>query len=447
MNQLYESLENKINTKQAKIGIIGLGQVGLPTALTFCNAGFTTTGHDINLNLLDLLEQGRSPFEEHGLDNLIKNCIESTKFHTEKRLEETVKNSDIIIICVATPITNDVRPNLSALEKICNNISELNLEGKLVLIESSIPPYTFEELVMPAITKKHSLGNNLWLAYVPERLSPGEAIIGIQSTPRVIGIVDDESGNLAKSLYQNIVSADILIAPVRVAEISKLVENTFRDVNVALANEIGLICEKYGVDFTEVRKVCNSHPRVNLLNPGPGVGGPCLPKDPYLLLNPQGRETIHSEIIIESRKINDKMSQHVVDLVIKTLNQNNKQIQNSTITILGVAYKANVSDTRYSPAEKIIPSLLEQGSKIFVFDPFSEESFGGQTVSDVWKAISESDLVLVITEHDEFKKYSLEKIKDSMKQPAIIVDTRRIFDSSEAEDLGIKYVAIGYSKN
>jgi UDP-N-acetyl-D-mannosaminuronic acid dehydrogenase len=141
------------------------------------------------------------------------------------------------------------------------------------------------------------------------------------------------------------------------------------------------------------------------------------------------------------------MPQHVVDLVIKTLNQNNKQIQNSTITILGVAYKANVSDTRNSPAEKIIPSLLEKGSKVFVFDPFSEDSFGGQIISDVWQAISESDLVLVITDHDEFKKYQLEKIKDAMKEPAIIVDTRRIFESSKAEDLGIKYVAIGYPKN
>jgi len=446
MSQLYESLENKIKSKQAKIGVIGLGQVGLPTALTFCNVGFTTIGHDINSNLLDLLEQGRSPFEEHGLDNLLKNCIKNKKFFTEKRLEETVKNSDVIIICVATPITNDIRPDLSALENICNSISELDLEGKLVLIESSIPPYTFEKLVMPAITKKHSIGNNLWTAFVPERLSPGEAITGIQSTPRVIGTVDEESGNLAKSLYQDIVSAEILIAPVKVAEISKLVENTFRDVNVALANEIGIICEKYGVDFIEVRKVCNSHPRVNLLNAGPGVGGPCLPKDPYLLLNPQGREIIHSEIIRESRKINDMMPQHVVDLVIKALNQNNKQISNSTITILGIAYKANVSDTRNSPAEKIVPSLLEKGSKVLVFDPFSKVSFGGQIVSEVWKAISESDLVLVITDHDEFKKYQLEKIKDTMKEPAIIIDTRRIFESSKAENIGIKYYAIGYAK-
>lgn len=444
MNNLYTQLEDKINKKDAKIGVIGLGQVGLPTALTFCNAGFTTIGHDINSNLLNLLEEGKTPFEEHGLNDLLQSCRDDQKFKTEESLENLVKEADVIIICVATPITKEIRPNLSYLENVCKSISELNLEGKLILIESSIPPYTFEELVIPYITKKFSVGNNLWTAFVPERLSPGEAISGIQSTPRIIGIVDSDSGLLAKSLYKNIVNADILIAPVKIAEISKLVENTFRDVNVALANEIGLICEKYGVDLSEVRKVCNSHPRVNLLSPGPGVGGPCLPKDPYLLLNPQGRPAIQSEIIIQSRRTNDNMPQHVVDLISKTLTHNDKSIKDSAITVLGIAYKANVSDTRYSPAEKIIPSLVNNGSRVFVFDPFSKDDFGGETISDVWEAIAKSDLVLVVTDHDEFKKYSLEKIQDSMRKPAIIVDTRRVFDASQAESLGIKYVAIGY---
>jgi nucleotide sugar dehydrogenase len=442
MSSLYQSLENKINNKQAKIGVIGLGQVGLPTALTFSNVGFTTTGHDINSNLMDLLEQGKSPFEEHGLENLLKNCIENKKFFTEKKLEDIVKNSDVIIICVATPITNDVRPNLSALENVCNSISGLNLEGKLVLIESSIPPYTFEELVMPIITKKHSVGNNFWIAFVPERLSPGEAISGIQSTPRLIGIIDDESGNLAKSLYKNIVAADILISPVRVAEISKLVENTFRDVNVALANEISLICEKYGVDIIDVRKVCNSHPRVNLLSPGPGVGGPCLPKDPYLLLNPRDKNPIQSNIIIHARKTNDQISFHVIDLIEKGLKDVNKNFSNSCILVLGVTYKANVSDTRYSPASKIIPNLIEKGAKVLVNDPFSEENFGGTLTPNIWESISESDLILVLTDHLEFRSLSLEKISEKMNTP-LIVDCRRIFDKSKAEKLGINYVGIG----
>ena len=442
MNTFSKSLENKINNKIAKIGIIGLGQVGLPTALTFSNAGFSTTGHDINSNLLKSLMQGKPPFEEPGLDKLLADCLENKSFFTEESLSKTVKKSDILIICVPTPITNDIQPNLTSLESVCNSISELELEGKLVLIESSIPPYTFEELLVPLMSKKHSIGNNFWLAFAPERLSPGEAITGIHNTPRIIGTTDNESGHLAKFLYKNIVNDEILIIPVRVAEISKLVENTFRDVNVALANEIGLICEKYGVDFTEVRKVCNSHPRVNLLNPGPGVGGPCLPKDPYLLLNPRGHIPIQSNLITHARKTNDQISFHVIDLIEKGLKDVNKSFSNSRILVLGVTYKANVSDTRYSPASKIIPNLLERGTKVLVYDPFSDENFGGKLTSNIWESISESDLILVLTDHLEFRGLSLEKISEKMKIP-LIVDCRRIFNKSQTEKLGINYIGIG----
>lgn len=439
----HRSLETKINNKQATIGIIGLGQVGLPTALTFCDEGFTVIGYDINTKLLEMVKQGKLPFEEQGLENLLKSCIENKKFHTNNSIDETVKNSNIIIICVSTPITNEVRPDLSKLESVCNSLSEFNLEGKLILIESSIPPGTFEELVIPTIGKKHEMGKNCWVAFVPERFAPGKAISEIRSTPRVIGQADPESGSLAKLLYQNIVDSEILMTSVKVAEISKLVENTYRDVNVALANEIGLICEKYRIDISELRKVCNTHPRVNLLNPGPGVGGPCLPKDPYLLLNPPGRDSIQSNIILESRKVNDKMPFHIVDLVTTALKKQDKDVVNATITVLGVAYKANVSDTRFSPATEIIPNLLKKGTKVFVYDPFSKENFGGITVSDVWSAISDSDLLLILTDHTEFKNFELEKIKETMNQP-LIVDCRRIFESSKAEKLGIKYLGVGY---
>ncbi len=445
MDAFSESLENKINRKIAKIGIIGLGQVGLPTALTFSKSGFNTIGHDINSNLLKSLMQGKSPFEEHGLEKLLTECLENKRFFIEESLSETLKKSDIIIICVATPITSEIQPNLTSLESVCSSISELELKGKLVLIESSIPPYTFEELVAPLMLKKHTIGNNFWLAFVPERLSPGDAITGIQSTPRIIGTTDNESGHLAKSLYKNIVNAEILIVPVRVAEISKLVENTFRDVNVALANEIGLICEKYGVDFTEVRKASNSHPRVNLLDSGPGVGGPCLPKDPYLLLNPRGHAPIQSNLITHARKTNDQISFHVIDLIEKALTDVNKNFSNSSILVLGVTYKANVSDTRYSPASKIIPNLIEKGVKILVHDPFSKETFGGISIPNIWDSISECDLILILTDHLEFKNLDLEKISQKMNNP-LIVDCRRIFNKTKAEKLGINYFGVGLGK-
>ena len=250
---------------------------------------------------------------------------------------------------------------------------------------------------------------------------------------------------LAKELYKKIVKGEILLASAAVAEISKLVENTYRDVNVALANEVGMICEEYGIDVSELIRICNSHPRVKLLLPGPGVGGPCLPKDPYLLLNPQGKKPITSKIILESRKINDRMPSHVVNLINKALVLQNKTLKEVTILVLGVAYKANVSDTRFSPAKEIISQLINNGSIVQVFDPNTEENFGGITVSDIWKAMQSSDVLVVLTDHDEFRKLDLKEIKKNMKENSILVDTRRIFNSQEANDVGIKYVAIGYS--
>lgn len=433
----------KISNKDAKICVIGLGQVGLPTALIFCKVGFKVIGNDINHVLLENLNLGKVPFEEAELQNLLNKSIENEKFHTSSNIRDVIEKSDVIIVCVATPLSLDIRPDLSALEDVCKSLSECSLDDKLVIIESSIPPGTFEELVLPLVEKKNKLGKNFWTAFVPERFAPGQAFSEIQSTPRVIGYTDEESGLVAKTLYENIVNSEIFVTPVKVAEISKLVENTFRDVNVALANEVGLICERYGIDATELVKVCNSHPRVNLLQPGPGVGGPCLPKDPYLLLNPQGGEPIESKIILQARKINDSMPFHVIDLVVKTLKEENKTLGKSTIVVLGVTYKKNISDTRLSPSKEIIDKLLKNGAKVLVYDPKSNENFGGEKISDVWNAISISDVIVVVTDHDEFKNLDLMKIQKTMKKPTI-VDTRRVFDMKKAENLGIKYLSVGY---
>lgn len=439
------SLRDKIEKKDAKICVIGLGQVGLPTALTFSSSGYVVIGHDINKSLLSDLSSKKSPFYEPGLDKLLAESIDSKKFLLTDQLADAVEKSDVIIVCVATPITTDIRPDLSYLEKACRSLSQFSLENKLIIIESSIPPGTFEGLVLPILTQKNKLGTEFWTSFVPERLAPGHAFAEIQTTSRVIGYVDKDSGMLAKELYEKIVKGDVLLAPVQVAEISKLVENTYRDVNVALANEVSMICEEYGIDVSELIKICNSHPRVKLLSPGPGVGGPCLPKDPYLLLNPQGKKPITSQIILESRKINDNMPYHVIDLIKDALESQNRTLRDVTVLVLGVAYKANVSDTRFSPASEIITQLIKNGSVVQVFDPNTKENFGGVTVFDMWKAMDVSDMLVVLTDHDEFRKLDLNEIKKHMKENTILVDTKRIFDKTEAENLGIHYVAVGYS--
>ena len=376
------------------------------------------------------------------LQELLSKYVKENKFIPTQD-QNVISNSDIIIICVPTPISQEIKPDLSFLKNVCDTISEFELKNKLIVIESSIPPKTFESLILPILSKNKS--NNFLASYVPERLSPGQAFEEIHNSSRVIGALDEESRIVSKTLYSKILKAEIFVTYPIVAETCKLVENTFRDVNVAFANEIAMICEKYGIDVVELLNICNSHPRVNILSPGPGVGGPCLPKDPYLLLNPQNSEQIKSELISNARKINDRMPFHVLELIQNSLKQNNKNITDTTITVLGVTYKANVSDTRYSPAEKIISELLKSGYKIVVNDPKTKENFNGKSENDIIKSLTKSDMILVLTDHDEFKNLDLSEIKKQMNEKPILIDTRRVFKKEIAEKIGFEYISVGYN--
>jgi UDP-N-acetyl-D-mannosaminuronic acid dehydrogenase len=437
---MSEKLLEKIENNEAQICVVGLGQVGLPVALSFCKAKFTVIGLDVNEIQINLLKNRKSPFKEPILQDLLEKYIDQNKFLPTKD-EKMIASSDIIIVCVPTPISEDIKPDLSFLEKACKTISNFELCNKLIIIESSIPPKTFENLILPILLKNN---NNVLASYIPERLSPGQAFEEIETTSRVIGAIDEKSRIITKVVYSKILKSEIYETIPLVAEICKLVENTFRDVNVAFANEIAMVCETYGIDVLEVRNICNSHPRVNILSPGPGVGGPCLPKDPYLLLNPQNSTQIKSDMITNARKINDSMPFHVLEMIKNSFKQKNKKLTNTIITILGVTYKANVSDTRYSPAKEIIMDLLKNGCKVIVSDPKTNETFNAIREEDVWKSLIKSDMIVVLTEHDEFKNLDLNRIRGIMNEDPILIDTRRMFKKELAEKLGFKYNSIGY---
>jgi UDP-N-acetyl-D-mannosaminuronic acid dehydrogenase len=441
---MSKKILEKIENNTAQICVMGLGQVGLPVALSFCKAKFVVMGLDVNESHINLLKKLKSPFKEPVLQELLTKYINENKFFPTQD-SNVISNSDIIIVSVPTPISEEIKPDLSFIKNACDTISKFELNDKLIIIESSIPPKTFEYLILPTLSKNKNKGNNNFLAsYIPERLSPGQAFEEIHTTSRVVGALDEESRIVSKALYSKILKSKIFEANPIVAETCKLVENTFRDVNVAFANEIAMICEIYGIDVLELRNICNSHPRVNILSPGPGVGGPCLPKDPYLLLNPQNSLEIKSDMITNARKINDSMPFHVLKMIKNSLKENNKEIKNTIITILGVTYKSNISDTRYSPAEKIIVDLLENGCKVIVNDPKTEETFNGEMEKNIWKSVTKSDMILVLTEHDEFKNLDLNKIKNLMNKNPILIDTRRMFKKEIAEKLGFEYISIGY---
>ena len=438
-NDLFQ----KISNQNAVVCVIGLGQVGLPTALTFSKMGFNVIGYDVNKNLITNLNLGKSSFEEKNMACLLLECIKNKKFYATDDLSKVMSNSDVLIVCVPTPLTGSIKPDLSALENVCLRFLDFSISGKLIIIESSIPPGTFSGLVLQILEKKNKLGIDFWAAFVPERLAPGQALTEIQTTPRIIGCLDEDSGHLAEKLYEKIVQSKIFLTKVQVAEISKLVENTFRDVNIAFANEVSRICEHYEIDVAELILVCNSHPRVKLLQPGPGVGGPCLPKDPYLLLNPQGQHPIESKLILESRKINDNMPYHVVELVENALKTQNKNSTEFTILVLGVTYKADITDVRLSPAKQIISHLITLGYTVLVFDPNTKETFGGQSVTNILDAISSSDALIIVTDHREFRQLDLQQIKQNMKKNLIILDTKRIFLKKDVVALGIQYLSVG----
>ena len=434
------SLFQKISDKTAKICVMGLGQVGLPVALSFCKAGFFVSGYDINENHINLLKNQQSPFKEYELQELLKKFINENKFLPTSE-SSIISESDIIIVCVPTPISDEIKPDLSLLKEACKTISKFKLNDKLIVIESSIPPKTFEVFILPIISENKR--NNFFASYVPERLSPGQAFEEIHTTSRVIGAFDEESRNITKTLYKNIIKAEIFLTNPILAETCKLVENTYRDVNVAFANEIAMICERYNIDVLELRNICNSHPRVNLLLPGPGVGGPCLPKDPYLLLNPYGAEQIKSDFIVNARKINDSMPNHVFDLIKNALKEKCKKMNQSVIAVLGSAYKSNVSDTRFSPTEKIVNLLLESKCIVKINDPHTEINFGGKYFKNIMDAIKSSDLLVILTDHNEYKSLTLDFIREQMNKDPILVDTKRIFDGKEAKDKGFVYLSIG----
>lgn len=435
---------SKIEERKTDVCVVGLGQVGLPTALIFADAGFNVTGYDINEKVVHLLNQGQCHFSEPGLKKLLRECITKKRFRATLDFTQALKFSDVVIICVPTPLSSDNRPNLDFLEKACKTLVKKSLKDKLIVIESSIPPGTTRKLLFPILKKnKHELGKDFWVVYIPERLAPGNAIEEIGKTARIIGSHDPVGAEIARSLYKNVIKNEILVTDVDVAETSKLVENTYRDVNIAFANEVAQVCEELKIDVMEVIRVANTHPRVQVHRPGVGVGGPCIPKDPYLLISPYDGLKVNLKVIPEAREVNESMPKYFVRKTELALSSLYKTLKKSSLVCLGVAYKGNVSDTRNTPAEDVIRYFVKAGAAVYVYDPYSDETFGGKRSKNIFEHLKSADAIIFLTEHDEFKNINLAEIKKHTKPDVILVDGRRIINPQKAKELKLHYVAVG----
>jgi len=419
-----------------KICIIGLGYIGLPTAAMFATHGHKVLGVDVNKKVIDALNKGKIIIEEPNLEETVNLAVKSGSLRAAMEPEE----SDAFIICVPTPFKPDKTADLSYVEDGFRRIIPYLKKGNIIVLESTSPPGTTRDF-MGSILKEAGFipGQDVYVAYCPERVLPGRILIELKENSRVIGGINEESARVVKKLYESFVQGEIFISEATTAEMCKLMENTYRDVNIALANELALLCEKMGVNAWEVIKYANKHPRVNLHMPGPGVGGHCIAVDPWFIVEKQP-ET--AKIIKLARDTNDGMPHYVFEKI-KDLTKNVEG--KIKVCILGVTYKPNVDDMRESPIIELIHLLKEQGNfETVVVD--NHVDFEGSKGRDLYEAARGAHLLMLAVNHIEYKDLDFERLKNVMKCP-VAFDTRNFWDADTVEKAGMEYHLLGWGRN
>ena len=391
-----------------KVCIIGQGYIGLPTAALFSMNDCEVVGVDVNREIVDNLNKGIVHIEEPGITEIIKKAIDNNTYCASL----TPQKADAFIITVPTPyISENYSCDLSYVISACRSIIPFLQKGNTVIIESTIAPMSTDEVIKPIFEESgFEIGNDLYLAHCPERVLPGHIIEELINNNRIIGGVTSKCAKKACEVYGQFVKGEIMITEAKTAELSKCMENTFRDVNIALANELAKICADIGVNALDVIEMANKHPRVNLHSPGPGVGGHCLAIDPYFIY---AKSPENAKIIKLARDTNNSMPDFVVENV-------EKIIDKGKIGVLGVSYKGNTGDDRESPAYEIISKLKDKYS-IAVHDPHIEN----EDFVSFDDAVSGAGLILILCDHDEFKDLDYDLINSKMKNP-IIFDTKNI---------------------
>jgi UDP-N-acetyl-D-mannosaminuronic acid dehydrogenase len=425
-----------------KITVFGLGYIGLPTASLFANSGYHVFGIGRDKDKLNLISKGISPIDEPGLPKLVKTAIESGNLSVSYDEVWAVKNSNVMIIVVPTPMDETKRADLMAVKEACETVSQGLKKDDLVIVESTVPQGTCDNIVIPILEKSGlKAGEDFSVAYTPERAIPNNTIYEMTHNARVIGGFDKKSTDMAVNLYRNITDGEVIkVKNLITAETVKLIENTYRDANIALSNEIAMICEELDVDAIEAIQVANHHPRVNLHIPGPGVGGHCLAIDPYFIVETAEEKGIKVPLISTARNINEGMPNHVIKIITDTLGKVGRDINGSDMGLLGVAYKGNVADARETPAKALINILKEKGARVYASDPHTPKKVIkrlGAEPADIEKVLN-CDCVVLITDHDEYKD-----IKPEMVKSPIFICTRPILNPDDFENSGIIFRGIG----
>lgn len=417
-------LERKLKDKTAVIGIVGLGYVGLPLALAFSKEGFKVLGFDIQQKRADSVNRGQSYIVDVSSSSL-------SDMIAGKRLEATtdqsrVKKVDAVCICVPTPLTKTKDPELSYVISESETVAKYLQPGQLVVLESTTYPGTTREVMLPILERSGlKAGRDFHLAFSPERVDPGSKNFNIKNTPKVVGGIDAKSTKLAALLYSQVADVVVSVSSPEVAEMTKVFENVFRNVNIALVNELTLLCQKMGISVWEVIDAASTKPFGYMtFYPGPGIGGHCIPLDPYYLANKAREYDFHTRFIELAADINEHMPYYVVSRIMEALNAKGKSLKGARVLVLGVAYKKDVEDIRESPSLKLIELLRKKGANVSYNDPYVANVRGsGNNLKSVGltdKQLASADCVVIATDHTCYD------YKHIARKSSFVFDTRGV---------------------
>lgn len=422
MSQPAERLRQALEARRATVGIVGLGYVGLPLAVAFGKAGFRVLGVDADPARVARLQSGESPVEDVSSSSLAE-LLRAGRL-TVSGQPDLLAQADAIFICVPTPLGKSKEPDISYVVAAADAVARILRPGQLVILESTTYPGTTEEVLLPRFQARGlAVGQEFFLAFSPERIDPGNKRYDLSGIPKVVGGVTPVCLDLARTLYAQIIEQVVPVSSPQVAEMVKLFENVFRSVNIALANELALMCRRLGLSVWEVIEAASTKPFGYMpFYPGPGIGGHCIPSDPYYLSWRARLAGYEPKFITFADEINHQMPAYIVQLVVDALNDRGKPVRGSRILVLGVAYKPGVGDTRESPAVEIMEVLRAKGAEIAYADPHVPElTLGRERLTALqWETVDFGawDLVLILTNHPEFDP------KRVVREASLVLDTR-----------------------
>jgi len=422
----------------------------VPLAVASAQAGFNVLGVDVDQSKVEQINRGVCYVEDKYSEELLPDLVSSGKIKAYSKVSEAVPQADIAIVCVPTPLKKDGDPDLSFLKSVAKSLAGRLSDYKLIVVESTSYPGTTGEVFRPLLERGgKKAGTDFALVYSPERIDYGNASFGVKSIPKVVGGVDAESTRLGADFYGAILQAQVVaVSGPSVAEATKMLENVFRYVNIALVNELAVLHETLGVDFIEAIDAAATKPFGFIAHyPGPGVGGHCIPKDPFYLVYKARKAGFPLRMVSAAEVLNNGMPKHTVERLLKTLRKLKKNPRKVKVALWGLAYKGGVKDTRRSPSVDLLRIFQRFGVKAVVFDPYVETIRVGSvhylSAGSVLDSVNGADAVVIATNHAEFRKVDLSEVKAKMNTNPILFDTRNLRTRKESEDAGFTYLATG----